>query len=67
MYFVELFAYINSSGDFEAWDDLVTEECNFCSGTRGVAAEIYDDGGWIINGPARVTDVASSLSQDERA
>ncbi|MGC0251667.1 DUF6318 family protein [Pseudactinotalea sp. Z1748] len=57
VYFVELFSYIHATGDFEAWDELTTENCNFCRGVREQVSGMYADGGYASAQPPVVDSV----------
>ncbi|MGC0142293.1 DUF6318 family protein [Pseudactinotalea sp. Z1732] len=61
VYFVELFSYIHATGDFEAWDELTTEDCNFCDGVRLSVAELYASGGYEITNPPVIREVNSRV------
>ena len=65
VYFVELYSYLYATGDFEAWDELTTDECNFCSGVRERVDAIYTGDGYAITGVPTITSQSSHLWTDE--
>src|SRR5690625_2414858 len=54
VYFVELFSYIHATGDFEAWDQLTADECEFCTGVRDSVSDLYESGGYEVTDPPEV-------------
>jgi len=65
VYFVELYSYVYATGDFEAWDELTTEDCDFCSVVRQSVAEIYASDGYVHTSPPSIQDVSSQVWPDE--
>src|SRR5690625_372977 len=61
VYFVELYFYSYATGEFEAWDELSTEECGFCEVVRSDIVEIYTDGGYAVVEPPEIRGVAAQL------
>ncbi|WP_233188378.1 DUF6318 family protein, partial [Actinomyces qiguomingii] len=45
-YFLELVPYVGATGDLDIWQNMSTEDCEFCNGVGSEAAEIHDAGGW---------------------
>lgn len=61
VYFVELYSYLYATGDFEAWDELTTDECNFCAGVRERVRSLYHEGGHGVTYEPSVESVAGQI------
>ena len=65
VYFVELYSYIYATGDFETWDEITTEDCNFCAGVRERLEDHYAQGGYALAAPPVFESVTVHVQEAE--
>ena len=65
VYFVELYSYVHATGDFETWDEITTEDCNFCAGVRERLGDHYDEGGYTVAAPPDFESVMAHVQQSD--
>lgn len=57
-YFVQLFPYINATGDLDAWNALSHPDCIFCADSKATVNEKVANGQHDDGGALTVTDAA---------
>ncbi|WP_156253595.1 DUF6318 family protein [Pseudactinotalea terrae] len=60
-YFMDLYAYMRTTGDSAQFEAMSASECEFCAGAVDYASELHEAGGWVEGG-AIVFDVLEAAA-----
>lgn len=63
-YFIELYNYVQSTGEVSALEEISSDQCRSCSNLTERIKEIYSSGGYAVGGEVSMSELTVAPTQD---